>query len=176
MNLAQLRRKIDRLDAELVRLLNERTRIALEIGRVKHANGHAVYAPAREREVLARVTARSRGPLAPAALEAVYREIMSAALAMEGRLVVGVVKGDGGAMLAAREHFGGSVGRRRYASVAALLRAVQAGRLPLALISGADLRRARAGLAGAWFAAGRLAVCARVRRAGNYCVVEAASA
>jgi len=176
MNLAQLRRKIDRLDAELVRLLNERTRIALEIGRVKHANGHAVYAPAREREVLARVIARSRGPLVPASLEAVYREIMSAALAMEGRLVVGVVKTDGGAMLAAREHFGGSVGRRRYASAVALLRAVMAGRLPLALVSATDLRRARNGAAGPWFGSGRLRVCARVRRAGSYCVVEAATA
>lgn len=174
MNLAALRKRIDRVDAELVRLLNERTRIAADIGRVKHVNGDAVYAPARERDVLAKVAARNRGPLPSAAIEAIYREIMSAALAMEGRLVVGVVKADAGAMLAAREHFGGSVTRRGYPSAPALIRAVKERRVSLAVVSSQELRRARTGATAAWFKAGLLLVCARVRRTGGYGVVAAA--
>ncbi len=83
MNLEELRRRIDELDAELVRLLNERTRCALEIGRLKREGGGEVYVPAREREVLDRVSALNAGPLREESIRAIYREIMSAAIALE---------------------------------------------------------------------------------------------
>lgn len=83
MSLESLRRRIDELDTELVRLLNERTRVALEIGRLKRQEGGEVYVPAREREVLRRVTELNQGPLSAEAVQAIYREIMSAAIALE---------------------------------------------------------------------------------------------
>ena len=52
MNLDELRKRIDAMDADLVRLLNERTEIALEIGKLKRSRGEEVYVPAREKEVL----------------------------------------------------------------------------------------------------------------------------
>lgn len=83
MNLEALRKRIDELDRELVGLLNERTRCALEIGRIKREQGDEVYAPSREREVLRRVESFSKGPLPVESLHAIYREIMSAAIALE---------------------------------------------------------------------------------------------
>ena len=79
----RLREKIDRLDEQLVRLLNERVRLALEIAEVKSRLNAPVYAPHREREVIERVLKLNRGPIPPQALEAIFREIISAARALE---------------------------------------------------------------------------------------------
>ncbi|MBP7276469.1 MAG: prephenate dehydratase, partial [Kiritimatiellae bacterium] len=83
MNLDECRSRIDALDKELVRLLNERTRMALEIGRIKQETGGEIYAPAREKAVFDRISAANEGPLPAEALQAIYREVMSAALALE---------------------------------------------------------------------------------------------
>lgn len=88
MSLEELRKKIDQIDGELVRLLNARTGLALEIGKLKQKDGQGIYVPAREKEVLARVTKLSEGPLKTESLRAIYREIMSAALALEKNLKV----------------------------------------------------------------------------------------
>jgi chorismate mutase/prephenate dehydratase len=110
MDLNELRAKIDALDAQIVRLLNERTHWALEIGRVKQESAGEVYVPAREKEVLARVSALSQGPLTDAAIRAIYREIMSAALALERSVRVAYF-GPPATFThqAARSRFGGSV-------------------------------------------------------------------
>lgn len=83
MDLDQLRAEIDRCDRELVRLLNERTRSVLEIGHIKKENGGQIYVPAREKEVLEKVAGLNAGPLKPESVAAIYREIMSASLALE---------------------------------------------------------------------------------------------
>jgi chorismate mutase / prephenate dehydratase len=83
MKLSVLRNKIDALDDKLVRLLNERADVALQIGGLKKGGAHEVYAPAREKNVLAHVTRVNTGPLNDASLKAVYREIMSGSLALE---------------------------------------------------------------------------------------------
>ena len=83
MNLDEFRKKINSLDAEIVRLLNERTRAALEIGELKRGKGDEVYVPAREKEVLERIIAMNQGPLPSPSLGAIYREIMSAAISLE---------------------------------------------------------------------------------------------
>lgn len=61
--LATLRGEIDRLDKELVTILNRRASIATQIGQVKHINGLEVWSAAREDEVLAKVLGASQGPL-----------------------------------------------------------------------------------------------------------------
>jgi len=82
-SLESLRRRIDALDAELVRLLNERTRLAVEIGKLKETQQGEVYVPSREKEVLERVLELNGGPLTRESLLGIYREIMSASLALE---------------------------------------------------------------------------------------------
>lgn len=88
MSLNSLRRKIDGIDKRIVDLLNARARVILEVGRRKMASGASVYCPDREREVLRKIVLHSHGPLSRAALEAIYREIMSAGLSLEKRVRV----------------------------------------------------------------------------------------
>jgi chorismate mutase-like protein len=76
MKLDDLRKKVDELDAQIVRLVNERARLALEIGRLKERDNEALYVPARQIEVYENIAALNEGPLPDSCLKAVYREIM----------------------------------------------------------------------------------------------------
>jgi chorismate mutase/prephenate dehydratase len=86
--LQQLRNRIDEIDSKLVRLLNERTKLVLDIGKIKHASGEEIYAPDREDAVMRRVVEQGSGPLPADSLRAIYREVMSASLALEKPLVI----------------------------------------------------------------------------------------
>jgi chorismate mutase/prephenate dehydratase len=88
MNLDELRKKIDEIDLQILSLLNERTRIVIEIGKSKESKGLSRYHPDREIEVYRNLIKRNKGPFPNKALKAVYREIMSASLAKEGSLRV----------------------------------------------------------------------------------------
>ena len=81
--LSRLRDSIDALDAQLIDLLNERARLAQEIGRIKERAGRPVYVPGRAEQLMRRLVAQSKGPLDEPAIRAIYREIMSASLALE---------------------------------------------------------------------------------------------
>ena len=110
MTLEVLRGKIDSIDTKLVKLLNERTRQALEIGKLKQKSGKGVYVPAREKAVFARVVSSNKGPLSDKSLRAIYREIMSAALSLEKKLKVAYLGPPSTfSHQAARSRFGGSV-------------------------------------------------------------------
>jgi len=110
MSLGAHRKRIDEIDAELVRLLNERTRHALEIGKLKTKGNAEIYVPVREKEVFDRVTCRNQGPLPDASLRAIYREIMSASISLERDLNVAYM-GPAATFthLAAQSRFGSSV-------------------------------------------------------------------
>ncbi len=109
-DLNTLREKIDALDVELIRLLNERAVVAQEIGEVKHREGLPIYAPEREEQVLRGLVERSQGPLKSEAIRAIYREIMSASLALEKDIAIACL-GPAGSLShqAARSKFGSSV-------------------------------------------------------------------
>lgn len=110
MSLQQLRQKIDALDAKIVALLNERADITLAIGNEKIKNGQSIYAPHREKEVLARIKALSKGPMKAEAFEAIYREIMSASLALEKPLRIAYMGPEATfSHIAALKRFGSSV-------------------------------------------------------------------
>src|SRR5215210_4870077 len=83
-----LREGIDSVDEEIVRLLDHRAWLARRIGEIKHQNGLAAYAPARERVVLDRVADLSDGEFPRRGLQAVFREIISSSISLEGRLKV----------------------------------------------------------------------------------------
>jgi len=88
MNIPEHRKAIDRLDAQIVKLLNDRTRHVLEIGAIKIKAGEAIYAPHRERVVLQRVCKLNQGPITDESLRAIYREIMSSALSLEKSMTI----------------------------------------------------------------------------------------
>ena len=88
MSLSEHRQVIDKLDAQIVRLLNDRTRHVLAIGEIKLAAGEEIYAPHRERAVFDRICKSNAGPITDEQLHAIYREIMSASLALEKSMTI----------------------------------------------------------------------------------------
>ncbi len=88
MNLEGLRKQIDALDSAIVHLLNERIKVVLEIGEAKKENGAEIYVPSRERAVFDKIKALNKGPLPAESAHAIYREIMSAALALEAAMKI----------------------------------------------------------------------------------------
>jgi chorismate mutase len=70
------RDEIDRIDEELVRLLNERSKCAIEIGRVNREIGQPVYSPAREKQVLDHVTGINTGPLDDEGVRRLFERII----------------------------------------------------------------------------------------------------
>jgi chorismate mutase/prephenate dehydratase len=88
MSLHEHRQAIDKLDHEIVRLLNERTQHVLEIGAIKLRAGEEIYAPHRELAVLDRLSKLNRGPITNDSLRAIYREIMSCALSLEKSMTI----------------------------------------------------------------------------------------
>jgi chorismate mutase / prephenate dehydratase len=83
LSLSEHRQAIDKLDAQIVKLLNERTKHVLEIGAIKLKQREEIYAPHRERAVLQRIAKLNGGPITDDSLKAIYREVMSSALALE---------------------------------------------------------------------------------------------
>lgn len=74
--LAECRRQIDAVDRKLLALLNERTQIVEEIGRIKQTLSLPIYEPKREDEVFRNVTAQNQGPLSSEALKRIFERII----------------------------------------------------------------------------------------------------
>lgn len=111
MELKNLRIKIDQIDSEIIRLLNLRAESAIKVAEAKQKKGASVYSPDREREVLKKAAARNSGPLTKEALEAIYREIMSASLALAKPLKIAYLGPQATfTHLAALKRFGSQVG------------------------------------------------------------------
>ncbi len=81
--LRKLRQRIDAVDRRIVELLNERARLALEVGERKTANRQPIRDEEREREVLLRVTMGNSGPLPQADLLALYRRLIASTRRLE---------------------------------------------------------------------------------------------
>ncbi|MBM3252901.1 MAG: prephenate dehydratase [Candidatus Omnitrophica bacterium] len=88
MNLKNLRKQIDKIDSNILKLLNERTKIALKIKKLKAEKGLEPYTPDREKALLARLVNQNKGILKKESVVAIFREIMSAALSVEKPLRV----------------------------------------------------------------------------------------
>ncbi len=130
--LARIREQIDGLDQELIRLISRRAELAQEVARIKQAAGDAAevafYRPEREAQVLRQVMAANPGPLSDEELARLFREIMSACLALERPLTVAYL-GPAGTFTqaAALKHFGHSVHTRAQGAIDEVFREVEAG-------------------------------------------------
>ena len=112
--LGELRQKIDSLDLEILQRLNERAQCALRVAEVKQAASGDVapvyYRPEREAQVLRNIAARNPGPLSNEKVMSVYRQIMSACLALEEPLKVAYLGPEGTfTQLATLKQFGDAV-------------------------------------------------------------------
>ena len=76
MDIEDWRKEIDRIDEQLIELLNRRAVCAIEIGRIKREAGLPVYSPSREAEVIAHVQGHNRGPLDRDAVRRLFERII----------------------------------------------------------------------------------------------------
>lgn len=107
--LKSFRRKVDGIDHKILKLLNDRSRVALNIGRIKKRSKKEVYAPLREKELLERLVRVNKGPFPDHALRFVFREILSASRALQSPLKVSYFGPEGSfTNLAALKYFGRS--------------------------------------------------------------------
>lgn len=128
MSLADIRQKIDATDDQLLRLLNERADLVHEIGQLKKRDGTSIYAPEREEQVFQALVQKSRGRLPETAIRAIYREIMSASLALEKDLTIAYLGPEATwSHQAARQKFGASVKYAAQSSIAEVFNVVARG-------------------------------------------------
>ena len=135
-SLSSLRQRIDELDGQIVKLLNERARVVVEIGSIKRTRGEApIYAPDREQRVLQRIREANDGPLPDACLESIWRELMSGSFALERPLRIAYL-GPAGSFshLAASRQFGACVDYRTLESISAVFHDIEAGNADLGLV------------------------------------------
>lgn len=133
--LQEIRRKIDAIDMRLVRLLNERASLVVEVGKTKRAEGTPVYAPHREAEVLRRVLEANKGPLSDRAIEGVYRELMSGSFTLEQPLRIGYLGPAGShSHAAAVKQFGSSVDYEDLHEIAGVFTEVRRGHVNYGLV------------------------------------------
>jgi chorismate mutase len=76
LSIERWRKAIDSIDEQLIRLLNERSRCAIELGRIKRELGLPIYSPDREIEVIAHVEEINPGPLDPPAVRRLFERII----------------------------------------------------------------------------------------------------
>jgi chorismate mutase/prephenate dehydratase len=126
--LKELRAEIDRLDDEILSLLNRRAQAVIEVGRIKSERNLRFYVPEREVEILRRLCAANRGPFPNDALKAIYREIISASLALEKPLSVAFLGPKATfTHLACLKHFGESADYVPQINVSEVFEAVERG-------------------------------------------------
>lgn len=131
-DLGQLRQQIDDVDLELQRLMNQRAGLAQRVAQAKAASGADLgadcYRPCREADVLRAVKERNQGPLPAESVARLFREIMSACLALESPLRVAYL-GPAGTFTeaAAVKHFGHAVTTASVPAIDEVFREVEAG-------------------------------------------------
>lgn len=135
MSLDELRNRIDELDSQLLKLLNERARVVIEIGKLKNKTGKPIYAPDREKKVFARIAEANEGPLPDKCLVAIWRELMSGSFVLERPLRIGYL-GPGGSFshTAAMRKFGQSVEYEPVADIRGIFDEVSKGHCDLGLV------------------------------------------
>jgi len=83
MKIEDWRGKINEIDRQLVRLLNERSKAAMEIGKLKRGANLPLYQPEREREVLENAERANSGPLPDTAIRRLFERILDEARSVE---------------------------------------------------------------------------------------------
>ena len=135
MDLGPIREKIDTLDRQLVELINQRLALAAEIGKVKRSTGGEIYVAEREDAVMRKVCGQNQGPIKDDALRAIYREIMSAAIALEKPLMIAYLGPEAtNTHAAAMKKFGASVDYHAMATIGDIFTAVEKGEADYAVI------------------------------------------
>ncbi|MGM0593261.1 MAG: prephenate dehydratase [Pseudomonadota bacterium] len=135
--LKAIRERIDALDMQLQSLINERASLAQEVAEVKLAAGEEAvfYRPEREAQILRQVKERNQGPLPAEEVARLFREVMSACLALERPTTVAFLGPEGTfSHEAVLKHFGHSVKPVPLAAFDEVFREVEAGSADYAVV------------------------------------------
>jgi chorismate mutase/prephenate dehydratase len=109
MGLDEWRARIDEIDRHLLRLLNQRAELSLEIGRAKRESGEPIFVPEREQEILDELARLNPGPLAAGAIRSIWSEILSVSRSLQRPFRVAYFGPQGTyTHMAALRHFGSS--------------------------------------------------------------------
>jgi chorismate mutase/prephenate dehydratase len=124
-NLKSLRHDIDKLDTQILDLLNKRATIAVQIGKVKMENGEDIFSAAREEEVLNNILSANKGPLEVVTLRAIFRELISGSRAIQKVQKIAFLGPEYSySHLAALERFGEAASYLRTGTIAAVFEEV----------------------------------------------------
>ena len=135
-SLDSLRREIDSIDDAMHDLLLRRVEVVGRIRQVKRTSQTPIYGPGREASIMRRLIGRHSGPLPPAVVVRVWREIISALSLLQGPLSVAVYSGPSQTKIReiARDHFGTLTPLHSFAKVGPLMAAVRDGAATLAVL------------------------------------------
>jgi chorismate mutase/prephenate dehydratase len=108
-SLETLREKLRKKDREIAKLLNERAKLSIEVGKVKDLKGREAYDPSQESKVYDQLSRTNKGPLSNNALKNIFEEIISSSRALQGSTTVAYLGPEASfSYLAAQSHFGKS--------------------------------------------------------------------
>ncbi len=135
MTLDELRKRIDALDGEILKQLNERADCAKEIAKIKQNDNAPIYVPEREKAVFQRLAGQNDGPLSNDAVASIYREIISAIRALEKQTTVAFLgPRDTFSHMAALRVFGNSAEYHPLPSFADVFSEVERGRIDYGVV------------------------------------------
>ena len=159
--LQRLRAEIDNLDTEMLALVSRRAQLASRIGGIKQGN---IYRPEREAQVLRRLGESNPGPLPEAAVYRIFREVMSACLALEQPLKIAYL-GPAGTFseAGARKHFGSAPTLLPQAAIDDVYRAVEAGNAQYGVVPVENSTEGAIGRTLDLLLAGSLEICGEVQ-------------
>jgi chorismate mutase/prephenate dehydratase len=124
-DLKSYRAQIDKLDQQILELINKRAGLASQIGKVKNDNGESIFSPSREEEVIQNVLKNNDGPLGEATVRAIYRELISGSRALQRILKVAFLGPEYSfSHLAALTRFGEAIEYMAVANISAIFEEV----------------------------------------------------
>jgi chorismate mutase/prephenate dehydratase len=133
--LKHMRAQIDKLDLQILDLVNKRAALAGEIGKLKNDQSNEVFTPSREEEVLKTVLDASKGPLDSATIRAIFRELISGSRALQKVIKVAYLGPEYSySYLAAVDRFGHAVDLVRVGSIAAVFEEVNRGHVDFGIV------------------------------------------
>jgi len=133
--LAGVRSRIDAIDDQLLELLNERSRLSMQVGRIKAGEKSNIFKPQREIEILKRLSADNSGPLPEKALKTIWREIFSSTRSLQRPLRVAFLGPEGTfSYFAGVEYLGHSATYHSCSNIPAVFEEVNAGTCDLGVV------------------------------------------
>ena len=168
--LKQLRVQIDRIDDELLKLVNQRAELARQIGHLK--DNDAVLRPEREAQILQRVQNNNAGPLSKQAVAQLFTEIMSQCRALEAPLSVAYLGPPGTfSEAAALKRFGSAVQGKPCATIDEVFRAVESGAVNFGMVPVENSTEGAIGRTLDLLLQSPLKVCGEVMLAIHHCLL-----